>query len=68
MGLGQAGEAHALLVQVVTVGYLPEQLAFARLKTLGGKNESFADGQEIGFGLERVRRGLGQAGKKNQEQ
>jgi len=65
---GQALELHALLVQVITVGNLPIQLGLATFKTFGGKGESFAHREEIGFGLKRVaRRGLGQPGEQHQQ-
>ncbi|MNR30530.1 hypothetical protein D3C85_1479920 [compost metagenome] len=59
----QTVEFQAFLIQVITVGDLPEQLGFARLKALGGENERFVDGQEVGFGLERIAARLGQAGE-----
>ncbi|MNO82879.1 hypothetical protein D3C76_741650 [compost metagenome] len=59
----QTVELQAFLIQVIAVGNLPEQLGFAGLKAFGGENERFVDGQEIGFGLERIAPRLGQAGK-----
>ncbi|MNL04756.1 hypothetical protein D3C87_1253330 [compost metagenome] len=59
----QTIEFQAFLIQVIAVGNLPKELGFTGFQAFRGENERFVDGQKIGFGLERIASGLGQAGE-----
>ena len=56
---GQTIELQAFLIKVITVGDLPIELGFTRLKAFGGEDERLADGKKFGFGRERISPCLG---------